>query len=236
MQQSDGKQIRNRLALALDMDNLDEAMEIATKTREVFGVVKVGLELFSACGPEAVTRLGDEGFQVFVDLKLYDIPTTVGKAARVLARLGCSYMTVHGAAGESALRSAVAGASQGAEDAGKSVPHVLAVTVLTSEIAHVEEIYYRIGLAAETGCAGVVCSASDIYAVKFHHPGMIAVVPGIRLPGDPHHDQVRAATPAEAVEKGADLLVVGRAVTGSPHPFETALAIRDDVERTISQK
>ncbi|MCL5446712.1 MAG: orotidine-5'-phosphate decarboxylase [Actinobacteria bacterium] len=225
--------VRFRLALALDTDDLDRAVEMALATKEVFGVVKVGLELFSACGPAAVTRLISEGFQVFVDLKLYDIPTTVEKAARVLGRSGCSYTTVHGAGGMSTLEAAVAGCRQGAYESGHPVTNVLAVTVLTSEIAQAGEIFRRTELAAQSGCAGIVCSTDDVYALKQRHPELIAVVPGIRLPGDPRHDQVRASTPAQAIEKGADLLVVGRAVTASRDPLATAFSIREDVMRLI---
>jgi orotidine-5'-phosphate decarboxylase len=208
--------VRARLALALDVDDAVEAQRLARELRGFFGVAKVGLELFSAAGPPVVQMLIDDGYRVFLDLKLADIPTTVGRAARVLGALGVSYLTLHAFAGPAVLRAGVEGLAQGAERAGLDPPATLAVTVLTSDAdAPPHILAKRVSAAVEAGCSGVVCAAADVAEAKQIAPRLLAVVPGLRPAGAPRHDQARAATPAEALAAGADLLVIGRAVTAA---------------------
>jgi orotidine-5'-phosphate decarboxylase len=210
--------LRNRLALALDVDDAVEAQRLARELRGWFGVAKVGLELFSAAGPPIVQLLINDGYEVFVDLKMADIPNTVRKAAGVLGALGVSYLTLHAFAGPAVLRAGVEGLTEGAERAGLPAPSALAVTILTSDAdAPPHILAKRVTAAVEARCAGVVCAASDVAEAKEIAPRMLAVVPGLRPAGAPVHDQVRAATPAEAMAAGADLLVIGRAVTAAPN-------------------
>lgn len=208
--------LRNRLALALDVDDAVEAQRLAKELSPWFGVAKVGLELFSASGPGVVQMLIDDGYRVFLDVKLADIPTTVRKAARVLGALGVSYLTLHAFAGPAVLRAGVEGLTEGAERAGLEPPAALAVTVLTSDAdAPPHILAKRVTAAVEAGCAGVVCAASDVAEVKAIAPRLITVVPGLRPAGTPVHDQARAATPVDALAAGADILVIGRAVTAA---------------------
>ena len=125
--------VRYRLALALDVDDLDVARRTAGALAPWIGVAKVGLELYAAAGPSAVTALRDDGFRVFLDAKLHDIPTTVGRAARVLGRLGVSYLNMHAAGGQAMLAAGVEGLAAGAAEAGVDPPVPIAVTVLTSD-------------------------------------------------------------------------------------------------------
>src|SRR5271165_3693096 len=125
--------VRDRLALALDTDDLVDALRVARDLEPWFGVAKVGLELFSATGPEVVTAFVERGWKVFLDLKLHDIPTTVGRAARVLGALGATYVTLHAHGGVAMLRAGVEGLEIGAEQAGLDTPAAIAVTVLTSD-------------------------------------------------------------------------------------------------------
>jgi orotidine-5'-phosphate decarboxylase len=218
--------LRHRLALALDFDDSVLAMRWAMRMKDTFGVAKVGLELFCAAGPSVVAALVEAGLQVFVDLKFADIPTQTRKAARVLGSVGASYLTVHGSAGPSTLRAGVEGFAEGAERGGLPVPVTLGVTVLTSEAeAPPELVRARVRAAAEAGCGGVVCAASDLVEAKSVAPRLLAVVPGIRLAGDGTHDHGRAATPGEAALAGADLLVIGRAVTQAADPEAAAAAV-----------
>ncbi len=219
--------VRDRLALALDVASLDEAVDLATRLHRWFSVAKVGLELFSAEGPLAVDTLLDEGFRVFVDLKLHDIPTTVGRAARSIGSLGASYVTVHVAGGEEMLRAAVEGfeegwagvVARGHPEPAEGSAGVLAVTVLTSDPdAGAELVGARASLAAQTGCLGVVCAAVDLPVVGSRAPGLLTVVPGIRLAESSQDDQARVAGPFAAVRAGAGLLVIGRTVTSSDAP------------------
>jgi orotidine-5'-phosphate decarboxylase len=188
--------IRDRLALALDTDDLVDALRLARDLEPWFGVAKVGLELFSATGPEVVTALCERGWKVFLDLKLHDIPTTVGKAARVLGALGASYLTLHAHGGAHMLRAGVEGLTIGAEQAGLDVPAAVAVTVLTSDDSAPPHILgKRVAAALDGGCKGIVCAASDVKEAKQLAPRLIAVVPGIRLAGSETHDQARSSTP-----------------------------------------
>lgn len=221
--------LRARLALALDVDDIVEARRLARRLRPWFGVAKVGLELYSAAGPEAVEAMMADGFAVFADLKLLDIPTTVHKAARVMGSLGVTYLTVHSRAGADHLRAGVEGLAEGAAAAGLSAPTCLAITVLTSEAADPTALEQRIGFVRDTGCGGLVCAASDLVAVRAALPDVVAVVPGIRPAGVGADDQARPATPTAAITAGATVLVIGRAVTGAADPEAAAAAIAADV-------
>lgn len=218
--------VRRKLALALDTDDLVAAHRLAVQMRPWFGVAKIGLELFSAAGPDAIGSLRDLGYQVFLDLKLFDIPTTVNRATRVLGALGVEYLTMHAHGGLDMLKAGVEGLYQGAELAGLDNPVALAVTVLTSDGSAPEHIVpNRVRTALEGGCGGLVLAAADLQTARELAPRMRRVVPGIRLAGSPTHDQARTATPQEAIANGADLLVIGRAVTEAEDPVAAAEAI-----------
>jgi orotidine-5'-phosphate decarboxylase len=223
-------EIRSSLALALDVDDLVEATRLARDLRPWFGVAKVGLELYSTVGPDAIGTLLDRGYQVFADIKLHDIPTTVGRAARVFGSLGVSYLTVHAHGGPAMLRAAVEGLQEGAGRAGLEPGKVVAVTVLTSDTtapAHI--VPKRVVAALEGGCGGLVCAASDLREVREMAPRLTRIVPGIRPEGAPHHDQGRVATPRQAYDEGADVLVIGRSVTRADDPPAAAQAIVDEL-------
>jgi orotidine-5'-phosphate decarboxylase len=221
---------RDRLALALDVDDLVEAMRLARLLRPWFGIAKAGLELYSAAGPEAIGALRSLGYEVFCDMKLHDIPNTVRGAARVLGSIGVDYLTIHASGGEVMLRAGVEGLAEGATAAGLPVPKALAVTILTSEGQRPPTVLAeRVAAAVEAGAAGVVCSAADVRDAKQLAPRLLAVVPGIRLPGTPAHDQAAPATPAAALAAGADILVIGRAVTAAADPAAAAAALADKV-------
>ena len=219
-------EIRSRLALVLDLDDLVPAMRLARELRPYFGVAKVGLELYAAAGPDAISSLMDLDYDVFVDLKLLDIPTTVGRAARVLGALGARYLTLHARGDADMLRAGVEGLREGASRAGLPDPYPLAVTVLTSDTGAPPHIFpHRVALAAETGCGGIVCAASDLVEARQLAPRLLRVVPGIRREGSDVHDQARAATPKAAFDGGADLLVIGRMVTEADDHVAAAAAL-----------
>ena len=223
--------VRDRLAVALDVDDLDRAVEMAVRVAPWFGVAKVGLELWAAAGPPAVERLQQAGLSVFCDLKLHDIPTTVGRASRVIGRLGVSYVTLHAAGGEAMLRAGAEGLAEGASEAGVRAPCALGVTVLTSE-PDASPFDARLALAVASGCGGVVCSVQELGRVKSQHPGLVAVVPGIRPKGSDVDDQARVGTPGDVARSGADVLVVGRPVTAAVSPEDAARRIHDEVAAT----
>src|SRR4029077_3656550 len=152
---------RDHLALALDVGDLDAAVAMAQRVQPWFGVAKVGFELYAEAGPAAFHALQDKGFRVFTDLKLHDIPNTVGRAARVLGRHGVDFLNFHAAGGEAMLRAGVEGLLEGARDAGHASPIALAVTVLTSE-SDTSAFATRLQAARASGCDGVVCSGHEI--------------------------------------------------------------------------
>jgi orotidine-5'-phosphate decarboxylase len=155
--------IRASLALPLDVDDLVAANRLTRELGPWFGVMKVGLELYSAVGPDAILAVADQGFEVFADLKLHDIPTTVGRAARVVGALGVSYLTVHAHGGTAMLRAAVEGLNEGAVAAGLEPGKVVAVTVLTSDTTAPSHIVpKRVATALEAGVGGIVCAADDL--------------------------------------------------------------------------
>jgi orotidine-5'-phosphate decarboxylase len=216
----------NPLVVALDVSDLDEAEGLARRLEGEVGLLKVGLELFSAHGPAAMLRLRSYG-PVFLDMKLHDIPNTVERASYNAARLGAFMFTVHALGGEAMVSAAVRGARAGAEEAGREVPVVLAVTVLSSLAG--EGLASAASLAFEAraaGAGGIVVSGEDVSVVR-EVVGQDAclVVPGIRPAGSNGHDQVRVLTPEEAVERGADYLVIGRPITSSADPAGAARSI-----------
>lgn len=222
--------IRGRLVLALDVDDVVEASRVARELRPWFSVAKVGLELYSSAGPDAVETLLDLGYEVFLDVKLHDIPTTVERAARVLGSLGVAYVTVHAHGGAAMLRAGVAGLREGALAAGFEPAIAVAVTVLTSDRGAPPHIMpRRAALAAETGCGGIVCAAEDLREARQVAPRLLRVVPGIRPAGTPVHDQARSATPRDAWDGGADLLVIGRAVTAADDRSGAARALVEEL-------
>jgi orotidine-5'-phosphate decarboxylase len=218
--------IRARLALALDVDDLVAALRLVRSLRPWFGTMKVGLELYSAAGPEAISMVADAGVDVFCDMKLHDIPNTVGRAARVFGALGARYLTLHAAGGSTMVRAGVEGLREGAAEADLPEPMALAVTVLTSEpevSAHL--LRQRVSAGLDGGCGGFVCAVDDLAAVRQLAPAARLVTPGIRPEGSPVDDQGRVATPRQALEAGSDLLVVGRPVIRADNPVAAARAL-----------
>jgi orotidine-5'-phosphate decarboxylase len=225
-----------RLAVALDLSEREAIVRMARALIGRCGMVKLGLEAFTAHGPDLVREVGALGLPVFLDLKLHDIPNTVERAARNCARLGVAILTVHASGGEAMLRAAVAGAQADAATGAKP-PLVLAVTVLTSlDDATLEALGVPGGasgrvrawaeLAGRAGCGGVVCSPLEAAALRAARgPDFLLVTPGIRPAGRDAADQRRVATPAAALAAGADVLVVGRPITAAPDPAAAADAI-----------
>jgi len=216
-----------RLIVALDVPTLEEAASLARRLVGAVGWFKVGLELFAAHGPEAVRAIRAHG-PVFLDVKLHDIPTTVERAAARIAELGVGLVTVHAGGGAEMVAAAVRGLGGHGE--------VLAVTVLTStsdtELAAMgsepaaSQVPRLARLASGAGAPGLVCAPRDLPAVREAvGPAVRLVTPGVRPAGAGTDDHARAATPAEAVADGADLLVIGRPITRAEDPLSAAEAI-----------
>lgn len=222
--------LRRRLIVALDVPDAHAAVAAAEALQGHVGMVKVGLELFVAEGPDVVRRLRAEvpELEIFLDLKLHDIPNTMRGAIRSARGLGCRFITVHAGSGLEHLRACV-------EEAGPEL-RVLAVTVLTSQDAAAcaeaghsrspsELVAIRAAVARAAGCAGVVCSGQELAGVRAAAPGIACVVPGIRPAGVDKGDQKRVMTPGEAIADGAAYLVVGRPILSAVDPAAAADAI-----------
>jgi orotidine-5'-phosphate decarboxylase len=225
-------QPRDCLVLVLDVERLDDALAYAERMAPWFGVVKIGYELYAAAGPEAFEALRHKGFRVFADLKLHDIPTTVERGARAIGRHGVDFLNFHAAGGEEMLRAGANGLRDGAREAGHGQPIALAVTVLTSE-HDVSALAPRMEVASRAGCDGVVCAGPDVPLARSHR--LRTMVPGIRLTGGDAHDQARVDTPADAIARGADWLVVGRAVAAADDPERAAEEITRAVAAALTR-
>jgi orotidine-5'-phosphate decarboxylase len=221
-----------RVFVALDYPALGPAVEVARALAPLGVAFKVGLELFTAAGPEAVRAVQAVGGPVFLDLKLHDIPNTVAGAARAAAGLGVGWLTVHAWAGAAAMQAAVAAAPDVA---------LLGVTVLTSlgpeALAAVgvaralpDQVRALGATAIEAGCRGVVCSPREAALLRAAlPPGALIVATGVRPAGVAAGDQARFGTPAETVAAGADLIVVGRAVTAAADPVAACRAVLAEI-------
>ena len=223
---------RDHLVLVLDMERLDDALAYAERLAPWFGTAKVGYELYATAGPGAFEALRHKGFRVFADLKLHDIPTTVERGARALGRRGVDFLNFHAAGGEAMLRAGVAGLRDGAREGGHPEPVALAVTVLTSD-RDTGALASLMHVASESGCDGVVCAGPDIALARDR--ALRTMVPGIRLPGGDAHDQVRVDTPGDAIGRGADWLVVGRAVSAAEDPESAAEQVTRDVAAALDR-
>jgi orotidine-5'-phosphate decarboxylase len=220
----------NPLVVALDTSDLEAAAALSAALSGAVGMVKVGLELFTAAGPSSVTRLSEHA-PVFLDLKLHDIPTTVGRAARNAGRLGAAMLTVHALGGPEMVRAAVDGAAEGAKEAGTAPPQVVAVTVLSSLAEAAGASPASLAFEAVTaGARGAVVSGDDVKDVREAlGQDPLLVVPGIRPSGARSNDHARVLTPSEAMAAGADRLVVGRPITESTDPAAAARVILDEI-------
>ncbi|MFZ9888708.1 MAG: orotidine-5'-phosphate decarboxylase [Myxococcota bacterium] len=239
--------LRRRLVLALDMPEPEAALALMRRTREHVGTYKVGLELFSAAGPAVVEQILREGAEVFLDLKLHDIPSTVAAAVREAARLGVSLLTLHALGGPKMMGAAAEALASVVEAVPSTPTRLLGVSVLTHhtsdelavlglEADPVAAVLRLTQLASASGLQGCVCSAEEAARVRASlGDDFVIVCPGIRPAGAPLGDQSRVATPYEAIRAGATYLVVGRPIRNAADPAEAAAAVLADMIRGASE-
>jgi orotidine-5'-phosphate decarboxylase len=214
--------------VAIDTPDLDRARAIAAKVRAHVGGIKLGLEFYSANGPDGVRAMAALDLPVFLDLKLHDIPNTVAKAVQALYPLAPAILTVHAAGGRAMMEDAKAAAPSGTRVVGVTVltsldEDDLAATGLARD-AH-GQVARLTGLAREAGLDGVVCSGAEVAAAKKTWPDGFFVVPGVRPADASTGDQKRVVTPRQALDAGASILVVGRPITQAADPDQAARAI-----------
>ena len=226
---------RAPIAVALDAPDAETAARWAEAVTPHVAVVKIGLELFCRTGPSIAQSVrGASGTELFLDLKLHDIPNTVAGAVASVARLAPRYLTVHASGGADMVRAAV-------EAAGQTT--IAAVTVLTSMSEHdlgavglagpsLDAVRRLAVLAVSAGAGALVCSPHEVKAVRAEvGPGVVLITPGVRPAGADVQDQARVATPEQALADGADLLVIGRPITGAADPGAAAAEIAASLRR-----
>ena len=234
---------RERLVLALDVDDFKKAKELAGKLSDYVGIFKIGSQLFTAEGAKVVNMVNERGGKVFLDLKFHDIPNTVARAAEVATKLGVYIFDVHTSGGYEMMKAAAAATKKTSLALGISKPLVLGVTLLTSINQEIlekeigikkrlkEQVVHLAKLAKTAGLDGVVASPREIKEIrKACGEDFVILTPGIRPAGKSSDDQKRVMTPREAIKLGADFLVIGRPIRNAANPVEAAKEILREME------
>lgn len=234
--------MRNPILVALDVPTAERAIELADELAPAVGGFKIGSELFTSAGPDIVRRMRDGGSAVFLDLKFHDIPNTVAKAVAAATRLGVQMLTIHAAGGVAMMRAAEDAAQRIALQSGVNVPLVLGVTVLTSmdtnslaEIGCGQNVAKQVerlaSLAIQAGLRGLVCSPLEIAGLRQVLPEKIQLItPGIRTETEKADDQKRTLSAREAMDAGANWLVIGRPICSAPSPRAAAEKILQSLD------
>ncbi len=240
-----------RLIVALDVGSTQEAMKLVNQLKPLGVTFKIGMELYFRGGIAIVHAIQQKECFTFLDLKLHDIPNTVRRSSEVLASQGVNFFNIHATGGPEMMKAAVEGAKAGAAKANVSEPMLIAVTLLTSMSETVlheamkvhgslqDYVVYLAEMAQESGLDGVVCSAQEAELIrKACGPGFVLVTPGIRpesaLANIKKEDQARVLTPAEAIKKGSNFLVVGRPITQADDPAAATLQILEEMDSVYS--
>jgi orotidine-5'-phosphate decarboxylase len=233
--------MRNPIIAALDVPSAEQALKLAEQVAPVVGAFKIGSELFTSAGSDIVKKIRTTGASVFLDLKFHDIPNTVAKAVASATRLDVQMLTIHTSGGLEMMRAAELSAQQTANQAGRNAPLVLGVTVLTSsdrrtlaEIGCAENVGAQVerlaSLAVKAGLRGLVCSPLEIADLRKVLPADIQLVtPGIRTGAEKADDQKRTLTPREAIQAGANWLVIGRPIYAAENPRAAAEKILESI-------
>jgi orotidine-5'-phosphate decarboxylase len=237
--------MRNPILVALDLPAVDAALELAGQLAGLVGGFKIGSELFTSAGPDIVRRIRATGAAVFLDLKFHDIPNTVAKAVAAATRLDVQMLTVHTGGGLEMMRAAEQSAQQTARQSGRTAPLLLGVTVLTSmdgaalsetgcDVNVGKQVERLAALAVKAGLRGLVCSPLEITGLRqWLPPNVQLVTPGIRAGTEPGDDQKRTLSAREALEAGANWLVIGRPIYGAKSPRGAAESILDSISGVI---
>ena len=231
------------LLVALDVDSGERALALAAELRGLAGGFKIGTRLFTLEGPALVRRLVDSGARVFLDLKFHDIPNTVAQAVESAVQTGAWMINVHASGGIPMMQAAAAAGRDTAARFGRPAPLLIAVTVLTSmdeptlqalgvQRGMMDQVVTLARMTQEAGLDGVVASPHEILPVReaVGRAGFLVVTPGIHPSDSAYADQKRVTSPAEAVRRGADFIVVGRAILNAPDPARAARAVVEEMD------
>lgn len=236
------EKVADRLIVALDLPTTEQAMKAVDTLGEAICYYKVGMESFYGMGHTVLAQMASRGKNIFLDLKLHDIPNTVGRSVKALCEFSPRMTTLHAAGGPTMLKAAIDAADEWSARTGRSRPKLVAITVLTSlgeqdwvDMGHqknIRESVLRLSIMCkEVGLDGVVASPQEAAAIRaLCGKDFLIVTPGIRPANNEQGDQSRTATPAEALKSGADFLVVGRPILGAPDSKAAAYAILKEME------
>ena len=237
------EEIKKKLVLALDVEEIEEAKKLVDEWGEYIGTFKVGLQLFCGYGLEIINYIKEKNSNFFLDVKLHDIPNTVEKASYNIIKNGANFFNVHATGGIEMMRSAKKGALEAAQKYNKQAPLILAVTILTSINENIleEELLNKNSVenmvlqlaknAKEAGLDGVVASAHELKIIKKElGEDFIVLTPGIRPLWSSKNDQKRIATPSSAINDGADYIVLGRAITKSEDKIEAIKKVYEEIK------
>lgn len=237
----------DRIVFALDVGDMEAAKRWVRTLKGSVGWFKVGLELFTAVGPDVVKLVRDHGIRCFLDLKLHDIPNTVAGAVRSMSRTGADMMTIHLSGGRAMIEAALRSAGEASLNLGIERASIVGVSVLTSlgsddlreigmERAPSDQVALLACFAASCGIDGMVCSAEDLARIRSNvPPSLMLITPGIRPDWAGTGDQKRIATPGAAIRAGADLLVIGRPISEARDPLEAVSRITAEMESALPQ-
>lgn len=237
---------RDRLILAVDTSDIEEARRYLDELHEHVGIFKIGLQLFTYYGPEILNIFQSAGAKIFLDCKFLDIPNTVAKASEAATRHGVEMFTIHASGGSEMLRAASNSVKKTAAESGKPAPIILAVTVLTSISAETLKNELKVGIdlpdqvlnlahqCKEAGVTGLVASPEESQRLREElGDQMVIVTPGVRPSWSDANDQKRFTTPGEAIKNGSNYLVVGRPITSSSNPKDAAKRIVEEIELAL---
>lgn len=231
----------NRLIIALDYSDMHQVKKLVDQLGDSVGYYKVGMELFYSVGGQVISFLREKNKEVFLDLKLYDIPNTVAKSAAVLTELGVSMLNVHASGGETMMKAAAESVAEQSQRLGISRPKLIAVTVLTSfsevewpslncKIGIDDQVIYLAKMVQRAGVDGVVASPREASAISNELGNdFLVVTPGIRPNGASINDQSRVLTPRQALKAGSTHLVIGRPVTAAVNPRAAVKSILEEM-------
>jgi len=234
---------KDRIILALDVSGYDEAIDTVKKFQDHISTFKIGLELFTSAGPKIVKDIQAMNKKIFLDLKFHDIPTTVAKSALAVARLGVFMFNVHTLGGLEMMKRTAAALREFSIKENIDRPKLIGVTILTSmdqnalrdelsvNVSMKTQVKHLAALSERAGLDGVVASAEDAELIRARFgKGFLIVTPGIRPSWAAADDQKRALTPRKALQRGADYLVIGRAITAQPNPLKALNMIEAEIK------
>jgi len=224
--------MKNRLIVALDFANRKDALKIVEELGDLVEIFKVGMQLFTFCGPKIISEIKEKGAKIFLDLKFLDIPNTIEKASEAATFLDVDFFDLHISGGAEMIKAAITGAEKKAMFLGRNRPKILGVTVLTSQNSNISQVVDLSLIAKDNGLDGVIASGLEASEIrKRTGENFLIFCQGISpVWAKKQKDQKRLVSPKEAIENGANYIILGRAITSAKNPREATERILEEIE------